>query len=452
METGLSDGLPTAEQRRAIGREARSNRSRAAQAEWRAGPDRGDPVAALRIADAARIPALLPLRYGRMRESAFAYLRGTAAAMAADLGSQPSSGLKVQSSGDAHLMNFGSYASPEGRPVFDLNDFDETLAAPFEWDVKRLATSLAMAAAEQGAANRQAKALARRGVRLYRQQVDAFAAMAPLAMWRAHIDLASAIEGISDRDARRVERRSLADRLAASGDLAGRLVAANGTLRLPERPPGVFRLGPQDAVAHAAFVTWRAGLAPEVRALTDRFELRDVAFKAVGIGSVGTFCALGLFADADGGALILQLKQAQASVLEPFAGKSPFANHGQRVVVGQRIVQASPDPLLGWSAADADGRSFYVRQLKDARLASVGERIAADALKAYAGLCARTLAHAHARGGDAATLAGYMGAGDAFEDAVATFATRYAAQVRADFKLFSAAVDRGELPRSDRPR
>lgn len=448
----MNAGLPTAEQRRALGREARGHHSRAAQAEWRAGPHRGDPVATLRAADAGRIPALLPLRYGRMAASAFAYLRGTAAAMAADLGSQPSSGLVVQSSGDAHLMNFGSYASPEGRPVFDLNDFDETLAAPFEWDVKRLATSLAMAAAEQGASSRQARALVQRGARLYRLQMDAFAAMPPLKMWRAQIDLAAAIEAIADRDARRTERRSTADRLAASGDLARRLVAANGTLRLPERPPGVFRLGPQEAVAHAAFATWRSGLAPEIRALMDRFELRDVAFKAVGIGSVGTFCALGLFADADGGAVILQLKQAQASVLEAVAGPSPLPNHGQRVVVGQRILQASPDPLLGWSAPDADGRFFYVRQMKDARLATVGDRIAADALRAYAGLCARTLAHAHARGGDAATLAGYMGASEAFEEAVAAFAMAYAAQTRADFALFSAAVDRGELPRSDRPR
>ncbi len=448
----MSTTLPTAEQRRALGREARSNQSRAAQGEWRAGPRRGDPIAALRAVDAARIPTLLPLRYGRMRESAFAYMRGTAAVMAADLGLQPSSGLHAQSSGDAHLMNFGSYASPEGRPVFDLNDFDETLAAPFEWDVKRLATSLAMAAAEQGASSREARALARRGARLYRMQMNAFAAVPPLKMWRAQIDLAAAIEAISARDARHTERKSLAVRLAASGDLAKHLIAANGTLQLPERPPGVFRLGPQEAVAHTAFAMWRAGLAPEIRALMDRFELRDVAFKAVGIGSVGTFCALGLFADADGGALILQLKQAQESVLEGVAGASPFANHGQRVVVGQRIVQASPDPLLGWSGADADGRCYYVRQMKDARLASVGDRIAAEALKAYAGLCARTLAHAHARGGEAATLAGYMGGGEAFENAVAAFAMAYAAQIRDDFALFSAAIDRGELPRSDRPR
>ena len=387
-----------------------------------------------------------------MRASAFAYMRGTAAAMAADLGAQPATTLFAQSSGDAHLMNFGSYATPEGRPVFDLNDFDETLAAPFEWDVKRLATSLAMAAADQGASEREQRALARRAARLYRTATWEFAAMPSLAMWRAHVDLTATIEAIDDRDARRSERRSVGDRLAASANLARRLVAADGTLRLPERPPGVFRLGPEEPVAHGAFATWLVGLAPEKRALIDRFALRDVAFKAVGIGSVGTFCALGLFADADGGALILQLKQARASVLEPYAGASPFQNHGQRVVVGQRILQASPDPLLGWSEPDAEGRMFYVRQMKDSRVATVADRIAEDALKAYAGLCARTLAHAHARGGDAATLAGYMGRGEAFDEAVAAFAMAYAGQVRADFALFAEAVDRGDLPKSEKVR
>ncbi len=432
------------ETRREAGRAARETVPRAGQAAWHAATGR-DALDRLRAADSARIPALLPLRYKRMRADALAYLRGTAALMAADLGAQPNTGLIVQSCGDAHLFNFGSYAAPDGEPVFDVNDFDETLPAPFEWDVKRLATSLMLAGRAHG------PALARRAARAYRTQMATFAAMPPLMVWRSRVDLDAALDTITPKAVRRREQARLHDRLSATRDMAARLVAEDGTLRLPERPPSVFRLGPEEGIAHAAFATWLDGLPTETRALLDRFALRDVAFKAVGIGSVGTFCALGLFADADGNALILQLKQAWASVLEPFAGPSRLSNAGQRVVVGQRILQAVSDPLLGWSAPNPDGKQFYVRQLKDSRLASFGGQIEAEALRAYAGLCGRALARAHARGGDAATLAGYMGDGDVFEDAVAGFARSYAAQVEADFAAFAEAVDKGELPSSDAP-
>jgi len=430
--------------RREAGRAAREILARAEQATWHAATGR-DALARLHAADAQRIPALLPLRYKRMRADPLAYLRGTAALMAADLGAQPHTGLIVQLCGDAHLFNFGSYAGPDGTPVFDVNDFDETLPGPFEWDVKRLATSLMLADRDSG------HALARRAVHAYRMQMAAFAAMPPLKVWRSRVDLEAAIDSITPRAVRRRERARLHDRLSVSRDLAARLVAGDGTLRLPERPPAVFRLGPEEGIAHAAFATWLDGMPTEAHALLDRFALRDVAFKAVGIGSVGTFCALGLFADADGNALILQLKQGLPSVLEPFAGPSRLLNAGQRVVVGQRIMQAVSDPLLGWSAPNHDGKQFYVRQLKDARVSSLGGQIEAQALRAYAGLCGRTLARAHARGGDAATLAGYMGDADMFEASVGDFAQSYAAQVETDFAAFAKAVDAGELPSSDAP-
>jgi uncharacterized protein (DUF2252 family) len=435
--------LLTTEQRRDLGHGLREHLPRSAHAVWSAPAER-DPVALLLAADVGRLPALLPLRYGRMRADPFAFMRGSAAIMAADLATLPATGLRVQACGDAHIMNYGAYAAPEGTPVFDINDFDETLPAPFEWDLKRLAASLAVAATVKGLEEKPARGLARKAAHSYRRQIDALASQAPLDAWRSRIDLERAIEDIGDRDVRRRERRVLAEAVADSRNAYRHLVAADGKLRLPERPPVVFRLGDQETTAHSAFAAYLDSLAEERRVLVERYRLRDVAFKAVGVGSVGTFCALGLFATADGETLILQLKQAATSVLAPYAGASAYSHAGERVVVGQRMLQASVDVFLGWGQA-ADGRHFYVRQLKDARLAAVGLHIEGDALRFYAALCGRTLARAHARSGDAARIAGYLGDSDSFDQAISEFAWAYAGQTKADHAAFVAAIAEGRV-------
>jgi uncharacterized protein (DUF2252 family) len=441
--------LLTVRERREAGQAVRTRLPRSAHAAWAPPSDRRDPVDILMAADTGRIPALLPVRYGRMRADAFAFLRGSAAVMAADLGGQPDTGIAVQASGDCHLANFGAYASPEGTPVFDINDFDETLPAPFEWDLKRLAASLAVAARVRRMSDKQARSLVRRTAHAYRRHMHDLSHVPPLDAWRAQIDLHAALEDIADRDQRRAERQRLEDAVTVSRDAFRHLVDAD-RLRLPDRPPAMFRLGLHEETAHAAFAAYVATLAEERRVLVARYRLRDVAFKAVGVGSVGTFCAIGLFATADNDTLLLQLKEAKTSVLAPFAGDSAYAQQGQRVVVGQRIMQAATDVFLNWTA-DAEGRQFYVRQLKDSRLARVGTRIGDVALPFYARLCGHTLARAHARSGDPAMIAGYLGDSDTFDEALAAFALAYATQTAADHATFVAAIRAGRIEAAEEP-
>jgi uncharacterized protein (DUF2252 family) len=441
--------LLSTRERRENGQAVRTRLPRGTHGIWSAPADRRDPVDLVVAADADRIPALLPLRYARMQADPFAFLRGAAALMAADFGELPHTGIVVQCCGDCHLANFGAYASPEGTPVFDINDFDETLPAPFEWDLKRLAASLAVAARVRAMTEKQVRALVRRTAHGYRRHMHELAQVAPLDAWRSRIDLEAALADIADRAERRDERRRLEEAVDTSRDAYRHLVAQDA-LRLPERPPAVFRLGAQEPVAHAAFAAYLSTLAEERRVLVARYRLHDVAFKAVGVGSVGTFCAIGLFATADGDTLLLQLKEARPSVLAPYAGESAYAHHGQRVVTGQRMMQAATDVFLGW-AEDASGRQFYVRHLKDARLARVSAHIGDVALPYYARLCGRTLARAHARSGDAARIAGYLGEGDAFDDALAGFALAYAVQTEADHAAFVAAIRAGRIDAAKGP-
>ncbi|MCW3475465.1 DUF2252 domain-containing protein [Limobrevibacterium gyesilva] len=438
------DPLP-ADARRQIGQDLRRRLPRGAHAAWAPPSGRRAPVATLIDADRTRIAELLPVRYSRMSTNAFAFLRGAAAVMAADLASLPHTGLRAQSCGDCHVMNFGAYASPEGTPVFDINDFDETLPAPFEWDLKRLAASLAVAGRANGLPDKAARALARRSAHAYRQHMHELAAAAPVDAWRSRIALDAAIDGIGDRAVRRRERQRLQQAVDVTRDPYRHLVGAADRLHLPQRPPAIYRLGRHEHTAHTAFAAYVDTLAEERRVLVQRYRLRDVAFKAVGVGSVGTFCAIGLFADADGHRLLLQLKQAGPSVLAPYAGDSAYANQGQRVAVGQRMMQAATDVFLSWAEDPVTSRDFYVRQLKDARLAAIGTRIEADALPFYARLCGRTLARAHARSGDAPAIAGYLGNGDAFDAALAAFAIAYADQTEQDFRDFQAAIQSGRI-------
>jgi len=424
---------------------ARARRPRSHHAEWNPPRDRQSPVAILAAQGRSRLPELLPLRMQRMRASAFAFLRGAAAIMAADLGSQENTGLRVQLCGDAHLANFGSFASPEGRPVFDANDFDETLPGPFEWDVKRLATSFVVAGREQGLGQGACRRLAEACVKAYRRQMHRMADMSPLEAWLARIDLVAAIDDIDDHKLRRRLERHLRAVLEAAQTHFGIVETdAEAAVGLSIRDQGQTRHLPEYATTiDAAIAAYPASLPSHFARLLERYRLVDRAFKVVGVGSVGTFCAVALLGSEHGSPLLLQVKEAQESVMAPFAGASACTNQGERVVSGQRLLQAEGDIFLGHAPAPIDGRFFYVRRVKDSRLADIGARLEADALPFAATLCGRTLGRAHGRAGRAASLAAYLGHGDGFDAAVAGFAHAYADQTEADFSAFAAAVDAG---------
>jgi uncharacterized protein (DUF2252 family) len=432
------------EDRRQAGAALRHEVPRSAQAEWTPAADRADPVDILIEQGKSRIQELLPIRYGRMSTDPFAFLRGAAAVMAADLARTAATGIRMQACGDAHLANFGAYASPEGLPVFDINDFDETLPAPFEWDVKRLATSLVVSGRVAQYSEKAARKLAYAAARSYSEHMAELADLPPVAAWNRRIDLGKAIDDIEEPKLRDAVQKRL-DRVLESGakhfGLAGK---QHGEARIPEKPPLVYHLSKHDLPARKAFASYAETLQEDRRVLLHRHTLRDVAFKAVGVGSVGTFCAIGLLTAGDGSPLLLQIKEAQESVLAPFAGASHYANHGERVVVGQRMLQAATDVFLGWTTAPIDGRCFYIRRLKDSRLADIGTQLQA-ALPFYASLCGRTLARAHARAGDPALVSGYIGSGTGFEEAISEFAVAYADQTEKDWNSFLAAIKAGRI-------
>lgn len=419
---------------------------------WTPRADRPDPVAILAAQARTRLPELLPLRYERMRRTPFTFFRGAAAIMAQDLATLPHPGLTVQLCGDAHVLNFGTFASPEGTPVFDVNDFDETLPGPFDWDLRRLATSLVLSGREQSLSEKICRALAKSCATQYRKHLARLAPLAPIDAWQSVIDVRAAIAEIDDTKLRRrLERRTAAALQAGNAqynlltsDGAGPRIADGGNVR---------HLPAYAATIDAAFAAYPATLVPHCADLVSRYALADRAFKVVGVGSVGTFCAIALFASAQGAPLLLQLKEAQPSALAAATQAPPTPNEGERVVIGQRRLQAQSDIFLGWTPHPIDGRSFYVRRLKDGRLASVGAAIEADLLPFAAALCGRTLARAHGRAGDAARLhAAISGTGDdnGFERAIATFATAYADQTAMDHTAFCQALDDGTLPGATR--
>jgi uncharacterized protein (DUF2252 family) len=436
--------LPDRRARQEAGAAVRRRVPRGLHGQWAAPTDRADPVTILLAQGESRIAELLPTRYARMRASAFAFYRGAAAVMAADLAPLPRTDLTVQLCGDAHMANFGSYPSPEGRPLFDVNDFDETLPGPFEWDLKRLAASLAVAGGDHGLEAPACRALAARAVRHYRRHMGKLARLSPFETWHSRIDLIDAVDKLDASDLRHRVRRRLRQALHCS----------DAQYNLVEPGPGGPRIRDHGTTEHierfrpamnAVFEAYRVAAPPHLEALFRHYRLADAAFKVVGVGSVGTFCALGLFVSADGDELVLQAKEAQPSVLEAGLAPSAFPHHGERVVVGQRLMQAETDIFLNSFPTLVEGRSFYVRRLKDSRMADIGAQIEAAALPFAASLCGRTLARAHARSGDAAILDGYMGDGDGFDAAIADFAMAYAAQNVADWQAFCRALDNGRL-------
>ncbi|HSL94936.1 MAG TPA: DUF2252 domain-containing protein [Thermoleophilia bacterium] len=420
-------------------------------------PATRDPVDILVRQGEGRQADLLPIRYGRMATSPFAFLRGAAAVMAHDLGPSPVTGLTVQAIGDAHVSNFGVFASPERRLVFDVNDFDETLRAPWEWDVKRLAASAAVAVAENGAGKGEDAAAAQRTAAAYRRAMRGFAAESTLDVWYAHLDVEDIAETRSSKRRRRESARALAKiRRRTSEQVAGKLTerADGGGLRFRSIPPLVTPLreliDPDDAervreMVLRGFSGYRKSLTPDRRLLLDRYRLVDFARKVVGVGSVGTRCLIALLTGhGDDDVLVLQLKEAGPSVLEPYAGGSPSRHHGARVVNGQRVVQVASDVFLGWNTL-AEGGHFYWRQLRDMKASAEIATLGAKELGRYLDACAWCLAHAHARSGDPIAMAAYLGSGDAFDRAMAAFAVAYAAQTRDDWSALKGAIADGRL-------
>ncbi len=410
-------------------------------------PGRAGPVAILGAQAATRLPEFLGLRYARMRASPFAYLRGSAAVMAADLATLPRHGPEVQLCGDAHLANFGTYASPEGNPVFDVNDFDETAPGPFEWDLRRLATSLVLSGRAHGLALKECRALAARAARHYHRHLRRLAGLPPLVAWHSTIDLRAALHAVPHHKLRRRLEKRLQAATEANLDHYDLVEGEGDRARIADQE-NTRHAAIYDSTIAAAFNAWPATLQPQYADLAARYRLVDRAFKVVGIGSVGTFCAIGLFVSADGAPLLLQLKEAQPSSLPGLPGATQPASQGERVVTGQRRLQAQSDIFLGWTPAPVDGRQFYVRRLKDARLARIGAALEADQLEFAAALCGRTLARAHGRAGDAARLLAAIDAdraGEGFDTAIAEFATAYADQTELDHAAFCAALESGAL-------
>jgi len=423
-----------------IGKSLRRKTPREAHAALK-GPMSRNPVAILAESDPDRVPELVQERYARMMVNPFAFLRGAASIMATDLAAQPMAGIPVQAGGDSHLMNFGAFVTPENNILFDVNDFDETLpGVDFTVDLKRLAASVVVAASAAGINKNQARAIAAATVKAYRTHMFALAKLSPLEIWHSRIDLERAIKQIGNA---RLRRHLLGVIAKARGEGLSKddnfphLVSSQRP-KIVDKPPTIFHLGAKADARHRldvgrVFAAYAKGLDLDRQRLLDRFTLKDLAFKAVGVGSVGTFCCVALFMTDDNEPMFLQVKQAQRSVLERLGGRRVYkGNQGRRVVEGQQMMQAASDIFLGATADDASGRQFYVRTLKNRRLGAVSEITEGGALSDYAQLCGRTLARAHARSGDPAAIAGYAGKSDAFDDAIASFATVYADQTIAD--------------------
>jgi uncharacterized protein (DUF2252 family) len=437
----------------ARGRALRDAVPRAAHAPWSPPPDRPDPVALIEAQDRTRVPELVPLRHERMAISAFSFLRGAAVVMAHDLAHTPATGMRVEACGDAHLANFGLYGTPERNLIFDVNDFDETLPAPWEWDVKRLAASFVVAARAYNHAPAECEAAAEASVRSYREHIRHLGSQRYLDVWYAVVK-AEEVASILAPTMKAAEA-SIARTRSESGteELAKLTVLKGGQRRFVEKPPLLTHIdkghSPETLEGMADLLEYyRASLEPERRVLLDRYHLVDAARKVVGVGSVGTRCAVGLLLGAGPeDPLFLQVKEAQASVLEPIAGPSLDANHGERVVRGQRLSQAASDLFLGW-VRGRDGRDYYVRQLADMKLSVAAQVLTSAQLIAYAGACGWVLARAHARSGEPAAIGAYLGAGTSFDSAVTAFARAYANQTEKDYRAFCAAIRK--RPRTSR--
>jgi len=454
-------------ERAAAGKAARAEASRSSQAKWEPLSDRADPVEILEAQARTRVSELVPIRYARMAASPFAFFRGAAAVMAADLATTPVSGLRVQMCGDAHLSNFGAFAAPDRRLVFDLNDFDETVPGPWEWDVKRLTASFDIAGRENGFKAKQRREVVLSAARHYREAMRGFAALSDLDVWYARLDVESLLSGLGSELERGVGRKAFKraesnlakardkDNLRAFDKLTH---TVDGELRIISDPPLIVPIEELLPAAETRDLkqtmiglldAYRSTLQSDRQRLLDRYRFRHLARKVVGVGSVGTRAWIALLTGRDDNdPLFLQAKEAEASVLEPYAGRSRFKNHGRRVVEGQRLMQAASDIFLGWCPAlgfDGRDRDFYVRQLWDWKRSAEVEMLNPAAMGVYAQMCGWTLARAHARSGDRIEIAGYLGASTAFDLAIAEFSELYADQSERDHAALRAAIDSGRI-------
>jgi uncharacterized protein (DUF2252 family) len=464
------------DERRAKGKEARNRTPPASHTPWIPATDRPDPVALLEEQNVTREPDLVPVRHGRMLVSPFTFYRGTAKIMAADLAATPTAGLQVQLCGDAHLSNFGVFASPERRLLFDLNDFDETLPGPFEYDVKRLAASFTIAARNNGFTKVDTRAATLASVAAYREAMASFAAMGTLDIWYAHLDEDELLKAVQSAAARASKASKKAAKAAKQAERTARKRAAKAHTRdslqalskLGELVDGQYRIVSQppivvparelettygvsaetlEGVIHKQYRAYRATLRDDQRQLLERFQMVDMARKVVGVGSVGTRAYIVLLQGRDQqDPLFLQVKEATASVLEGHLPKSRYKQPGERVVRGQRMMQAASDIFLGWTRGQVEvNRSYYWRQLRDMKGSAEVESMAPVALGFYARTCGWTLARAHARSGDPIAIAEYLGEDDQFDRSISDFAKRYADQNELDYQAFADAIRSGRL-------
>jgi uncharacterized protein (DUF2252 family) len=435
-------------ERYASGKAARARVKRSSHAELPARPYDFDVVSFVERANVDRVASLVPIRHHRMAASPFTFFRGSAGLMAFDLASTPVSGFTVQLSGDAHCANFGAYATPERNLIFDVRDFDETLAGPWEWDLKRLTASLVLASRDVDGDEKAASAAVANAVRTYQESMQRFAEMSTLDTWYSRVDVRE-ILALAGSKTLRKERRTYVEGIGrrtiqkAFDDMTEHV---DGRRRFVDEPPIVYHVSESEDKffdVERLFTNYRESLTPDVCALFDRYSLTDWVVKVVGVGSVGTRCGAALFLADDDDPLILQVKEAGPSVLEAYLGPSETQTHGMRVVAGQRTMQAASDLFLGW-ASDRD-REYYVRQLRDMKGVPDLEDMGDHQLAEFARFCGRTLAGAHARSGTAAQIAGYLGANDSFEEAIVAFSNAYADRVTEDHRLFAAAIESGRV-------
>jgi uncharacterized protein (DUF2252 family) len=450
---GVLDLRKPVAERRAEGLAQRESVPLEAHGEWAPRGDRPDPVGILEAQNATRVPELVPIRHGRMIVSPFTFYRGSAAIMACDLSSTATTGLRVQCCGDAHLSNFGMFAAPDRQVVFDLNDFDETLPAPFEWDVKRLVASLVVAARDNGHRRKKQRAAARAAARAYRTTMATAATMRFLDVWYTRFEADKVIAELSataGKSSVKSAKKAVAKAQTRTslGSLAKLAEQVDGGYRIKQRPPVIVR-PPEtrhaefEQMIHQGLADYARSLAPDRRVVLDHYHYVDFARKVVGVGSVGTEAMMVLLmGDREDDPLFLQIKEASTSALAPYAGASEYEHQGERVVHGQQLTQAASDAFLGWiTGSGQPQRELYVRQLRDMKGSVAVELMTPKRMARYGELCGATLARAHARTGDAAKITGYLGDEDTFERALVRFAVAYADQNDADYAAFTEAAD-----------
>ncbi|MEJ8855212.1 DUF2252 domain-containing protein [Variovorax robiniae] len=440
------------DEQQALGKSLREKCPRDSHAIWVPRPHRPSPLALIEQSNKGRVPGLIPLRMGRMVRTPFTFYRGAALNMADDLAKTPANGQRVQACGDCHLMNFGAFATPERRMIFDLNDMDETLSAPWEWDLKRLAASFVLACRNNRFSEGTARDAVMACVRSYRERMAEYSQMSALDTWYSRIEIKQAVDALSNENGRKRLEKRIAQARARSvleHDFP-KLAAMRGeTPTIKDNPPLVYH--PRDdheksvlEQAQDAFALYRETIQEDRRTLLDRYELKDIAFKVVGVGSVGTFCGVLLLMASETDPLFLQVKEARPSVLAAYAGKTPYPNEGQRVVNGYRRIQSASDIFLGWSKG-LHGRHYFVRQLRDMKVSAEVEIMAPGTMSEYAALCGWTLARAHARSGAPAEISGYLGKSETFDKAITKFGVAYADQTEVDHKVLLDAVRSGQV-------